>query len=152
MINLGKIRATSIKTVQHLILPPPGNVRQEASLQWQMESMMRAAEEYEKEFCNQKGEPPSSLTSQELRGVKEVRNMVQDGRAVVFPTDKSGMMCIDSLDNYSEALSVHTANAEIIDRKQVEKLETKMNQHLKWDILFTIIQTIFYGLGWKNWL
>ena len=71
-INLGKIRATSIKTVQHLILPPPGNVRQEASLQWQMESMMRAAVEYEKEFCNQRGEPPSNLTSKELRGMKEL--------------------------------------------------------------------------------
>ena len=46
-------------------------------------------------------------------------------------TDKSGRFTIDSLENYSEFISVHSANDDKVDIQNVEYLETKLNDNLR---------------------
>ena len=67
----------------------------------------------------------------EREGLKETRNKIKEKEIVVSKTDKSGLLCADSISNYKEAEKVHTKDDKSVDWKTVQKIESNMNEHLK---------------------
>ena len=67
----------------------------------------------------------------EREGLKETRNKIKEKEIVVSKTDKSGLLCADSISNYKEAVKVHTKDDKSVDWKTVQKIESNMNEHLK---------------------
>ena len=49
---------------------------------------------------------------------------------VVFTTDKSAKLTVDSVANYMEALDKHSGDDVIIEDAKVKDIEKNMNQHL----------------------
>ena len=132
VINYGKVRATNLPTCQRLIDPRPGNANQEASLEGTKEKLMQVVDDYIKEQMDKsKKHVPGNLTQKERRGVKDLKKMVEDRKLVVSKSDKSGVLTLDSVENYIQCLEPHTANDVIIDRKKVTEIEKNLNQHLK---------------------
>ena len=72
----------------------------------------------------------SNLTEEEKLGLKELKALVNNKEAVIFKTDKTSKLSIDTLDNYSEELKVHIENDTVISREECVKIENKMNQSL----------------------
>ena len=56
---------------------------------------------------------------------------MKEGEAVVFKSDKSNKLTLDSVENYSEALSVHHSGDTKVDLDQVKSIEKEMNRTLK---------------------
>ena len=65
---------------------------------------------------------PGNLTREERRGMKDLKKMVEEKKLVVSKSDKSGVLTLDSVENYIQSLEPHTANDVIIDRKKVTEI------------------------------
>ena len=77
------------------------------------------------------GWPKNNLEKKEIEGIKEIKDKIKKKELVVFKTDKSSKLCVDDVENYKEAVKVHTKDDEIVDWKTVQKIENNMNDHLK---------------------
>ena len=130
-VDYSKLRATNLPTCTRLKVPKPGSVREEAVMSGLKEKLMDEIRNYVKEECNEKGWPESNLTQSEQAGLRELREKIDKKEIVVFKTDKSGKLAVDTPENYSEAITVHTANDEEIDDSKLRKIETSMNDHLR---------------------
>ena len=74
------------------------------------EKMMDEVRNYVKHDCNDKGWPESNLTRPKQAGLRELKDKIEKKEIVVFKSDKSGKLTVDTPANYSEAISTHTVN------------------------------------------
>ena len=56
-----------------------------------------------------------------MSGKKELQGKIRDQSLVVFKTDKSGKLCADSVDNYTEAVKKHIDDDIQVDWEQVKR-------------------------------
>ena len=80
-------------------------------------------EEYIETECDDKGQV------KERKGLKQIKDMRNEGKAMVFPTDKSGKFCIDTYENYVAGMEEHVIKDRIITRKEKEKIIRQLNGH-----------------------
>ena len=128
-VDYSKLRATNLPTCTRLKVPPPGTVRQEAVMAGLKEKMMDEVRNYVKHDCNDKGWPESNLTRPEQAGLRELKDKIEKKEIVVFKSDKSGKLTVDTPANYSEAISTHTVNDSEITDSELRKIENSMNDH-----------------------
>ena len=60
-----------------------------------------------------------------------MKERIKTGEAVVFKSDKSNKLTVDSLEKYTEALSVHTSKDTKIEMERVKQIEKEMNRTQK---------------------
>ena len=128
VLNQGNLRATDIPTVQSYVKPQPSSIKNENSIQNALDGFERVVNKYIKEVGDNS---PSILTSEEKTGLKELKKKISDKEWVVFKSDKSGRLTVDSIENYSKDLKIHTTLDTIISRKDLENLEENFNKNLK---------------------
>ena len=126
-LNMGNVYNTDLPTCQYYIPPRPASLDIETCLQTAREELCNVTNNYIKKT---EGKAQSNLTEDEKKGIKELKTMVANKEAVIFKTDKTSKLSIDTLENYSEELKAHTVTDSVIDRSEVERIENKMNQNL----------------------
>ena len=126
-LNMGNIYNTDLPPCQYYIPPRPASLDVETCLQTAREELCKVTENYIKKT---EGKTPSNLTEDERQGIKELKALVTNKEAVIFKTDKTSKLSIDTLENYSEELKTHTRADKIINREESVKIENKMNQNL----------------------
>ena len=126
-LNMGNVYNTDLPTCQYYIPPRPASLDIETCLQTAREELLKVTNNYIKKT---EGKAQSNLTEDEKKGIKELKAMVANKEAVIFKTDKTSKLSIDTLENYSEELKTHTVSDSVIDRDEVERIEKKMNQNL----------------------
>ena len=130
IVNYSLRRVTEYPTVRRLIPPTPACVEIEASMLSMKELLLMKTREYLDEFCDNKGRIKESNLSKEVRtGIKEIKCKIKAGEGVVFTTDKSSRLSMDSVENYNEALMKHVQGDSIADEKEVDKAELEMSRH-----------------------
>ena len=92
--------------------------------------MIDKVKEYTSQHCNETGWTKSNLSNEEMDGMKEAKAKIENKECVFFKTDKSSKLCVDSVENYSEALGEHTVGDRVIDWDEVSSIEKLMNNHL----------------------
>ena len=127
----GKLIATDLPTIPRHHLPPPSTLKNETILANLKEKLINVARRYRSEFCNAKGFPKSNLTQQERSGIKELKDKINKKECVVFKSDKSSRLTVDSTDNYIEAIGKHTQTDIVIDQKTVKQIENRLNDNLR---------------------
>ena len=50
---------------------------------------------------------------------------------MVFSSDKSSKLTVDTVENYTKAILKHSKDDLVTEKKKVMEIERKMNQHLK---------------------
>ena len=70
-----------------------------------------------------------NLSAEQKRGLKSLRKKQKDEQIVIFQTDKSGKMSIDTPENYIEAARPHIEKDTIITEKEYEDIEKLVNAH-----------------------
>ena len=131
-INYASMRATEIPTVQRLYLPNPGTIEEEVVMENIKMKMINTAREYKKKYCDEKGYIKNhNLSKEETEGLEEVKEKIKNGEIVVFATDKSGRLSIDTPNNYTEAVLEHTTNDIEISSEGVKQRENKINLHMR---------------------
>ena len=130
-VDYGKLIATDLPTIPRHHLPKPSSIKNESVMANLKEEFMTVVHEYRSEFCNEKGYPQSNLTTQERAGIKELKAKVANNECVIFKTDKSSKLTVDSTENYIQAISKHTEGHKVIDNAVVKHIEKKLNDNLK---------------------
>ena len=57
--------------------------------------------------------------------------MIDNNQIVVTRSDKSGELCVDSIENYEEAVKKHIGDDREIDWDRVKQIENELNKHYK---------------------
>ena len=104
------MRATDLPTCARLKFPKPAPMRVETVMQNIKDKLLVVTQEYRNKSCNENGWPESNLTTNEIKGLKEIKKKMNEKEIVVTKFDKSCELCVDSLQNYSDAVKVHTAD------------------------------------------
>ena len=125
------MRATELPTCPRLILPKPASLRVETALQNIKDKMLDKIAEYKEKNCDSKGYTKSNLTESEMKGMQELRSKMNNKEIVVSKTDKTGELCVDTIENYSEAVKVHTENDRKVGWEEVQNIEKSMIDHLR---------------------
>ena len=71
------------------------------------------------------------MTSKEREGIKELKQKVNNGECVIFKSDKSSKLTIDSTENYKTAIGKQTEGHQVIDQTKVKQIENKLNDNLR---------------------
>ena len=74
---------------------------------------------------------PSILSQEEKTGIKEIKDKISKKELVVFKSNKSGRLTVDSVENYSNDLKSHSEADHVITRKELEHSEENFNKNLK---------------------
>ena len=82
-------------------------------------------EDYVKSHSNKQ----KNLTTEQKKGIRSLKQRRDRGEIVVFQTDKSMKMAVDSANNYIESMKTHVEKDEIISEKDHKEIERLMNAH-----------------------
>ena len=81
--------------------------------------------------CRGKIECIENLTVSERRGLKKLAKRVKNKEIVIWLTDKSGKMCVSTVEKYEEAGEAHTEHDEKVSWEDVEEVQKDIKCHMK---------------------
>ena len=121
--NYKLARSTDLPFNISTYMPKSLEATEEVKLQCLKRELMKITEMYNR---NTKS-ALSNLSQAQKEGLKSLKQRQDDNEIVVFQTDKSGKIVVDSLENYIEAAKPHIGNDEIITLSEYN--EKKINAH-----------------------
>ena len=132
-VKFSAVRATDMKHNKHIEMPDPGDPDEEATIQFQKQETLTATKRYISDNCNSKGsiKGASNLTDDEIKGCKEIKEGIKSKGWLLYETDKSGKLCIDTLENYKLAMSKHIEGDQEVNTKKVLSSEKSLNEHAR---------------------
>ena len=132
-VKFSAVRATDMKHNKHIEMPDPGDPDEEATIQFQKQETLTATKRYISDNCNSKGsiKGASNLTDDEIKGYKEINEGIKSKGWLLYETDKSGKLCIDTLENYKLAMSKHIEGDQEVTTKKVLSSEKSLNEHAR---------------------
>ena len=130
-LDMAMVRATDLPTADRVILPGPArDRRKEVMIQLTKEEMMHDVRVYMAMNCLEDGQQKETcLPAGCSRGIKSLQQKSKEGELVIFKTDKSDRMCVDTLDNYDNAMKEHVENDATVTKEEYTKVEEEMNGH-----------------------
>ena len=121
--NYKLARSTDLPFNISTYMPKSLEATEEVKLQCLKMELMKITEMYTR---NTKS-ALSNLSQAQKEGLKSLKQRRDDNEIVVFQTDKSGKIVVDSPENYIEAAKPHIGNDEIITLSEYN--EKKINAH-----------------------
>ena len=128
-----KKRTTDVKTNQRVYLPQPRPLREEAELSVRNDAWEAEIRKYRKEFCDEEGLilAGCNLTESERRGLKKLKKRAEDGDIVIGTTDKSGKLCVSSMESYIRQGRKHVGDDREVDWPEIYRIRKRMSCHAK---------------------
>ena len=131
-LNYANLRATDIPTVSRIFPPKPASVKIEKVIDNIKVKLLETVAEYSEKHCDSKGKiKEQNITREEEKALKNLKKDIKEKKIIVSTTDKSGRFCVDSPENYMEAVMKHTRNDLEVENERVKQVENKMNQHMR---------------------
>ena len=110
-------------------MPKPAPMRKEVLIQGKIIELINAFNLYVAEHCNEKGvhQDSSNLTPAERRGRQEIRDGIENHEWVLYATDKSGKLVLDTHTNFINSMKPHFETQEEVTISQVHEKEKILN-------------------------
>ena len=107
----------------------PAPIANEIQIQAMKERHVNTVNRYVNHHCDVKGVMKGSqnLSESELNGMKQIREEIETKGWHLYQTDKSGRMCLDTIQNYVNCMSGHTVKDEIVTAKRIREAEQILN-------------------------
>ena len=125
-MDFTKLRPTMVKNNPRVSLPKNRPLKEEAKLIHRRTTVEEEVSEYTKEQSD-----TDDLTAAERRGVAKLRKRILDGEIVVYETDKSGKLCVATIEAYEKQGDVHAREDKIVTWEEVEDKQKEIVGHLK---------------------
>ena len=108
-MDLAKGRSTDLPGAKDLKLPGPVGLRDEIKIQCRSQTYMDTLINYMCNHCDNKGicEDSNNLTQKERAGLDELREVIKSKGWIVYTTDKSGKMVLDTKENFLSCMEEH---------------------------------------------
>ena len=126
-LDLRYLRSTDLPFNSYVHMPPPLKEDEEIKFQNLKRDLIKTAGAYIKETDLKRGNKAyENLSEVESKGLA---SLMEREDIVIFQTDKSGRMAVDSKPNYIEATAPHIANDSIIDDETHARAQKQANAH-----------------------
>ena len=124
--NFKNMRATDLPFNKRICLPEPVDDATEIVL-YDLKLRLKEATRTVKS----RSETPESvnLTKQEQSGISSLKKKVADKEIVIFQTDKSGRVSVDTPENYRIAMQSHFVSDPVISQERTNSIEKVLNAH-----------------------
>ena len=124
-IDFRKLASTDLPFNCRVYLPEALEEKKEVEMHMLKEKLTVLVEEYTKNNKTAK----RNLTKEQKQGIKRLRERREEGEIVIYQTDKSAELTVDSSENYIRSMETHTENDEVISEKNNKDIEKLMNAH-----------------------
>ena len=81
------------------------------------------------EFAETKEVALTNLTDEQKKGLAELKKRGKNDEIVVFQTDKSGKLAVDTPENYKETATPHIEGDEVVTEEEYDATEKLINAH-----------------------
>jgi hypothetical protein len=128
-VDFARVRATEMTHNKWITLPKPVKIRAEIKIQEQRLETIDEVKKYVKEMCDEEGtiKESENLTETELAGLKEIQHGIKTLGWMLYTTDKSNSLVLDTKVNFIECMEDHYKNDTIVDVKVIENAEKDIN-------------------------
>ena len=140
-INFKNMKATELKSNKRVNMVGNGDIHFETKSENLKVELMKTTRKYMNENKD-KNLQFYNLALDEKEGLKECKSNVDEGKAVIFETDKSKKFSINTPENYKKDMEIHIEKDKVVDKKFVNKITRMFNETTK--SLVTIL-----GIGEK---
>ena len=128
--NYSNLRVTELPTVQRLYPPKSSTINKEVSMLSLKDKILRKVSDYKEKKCNDKGWIRNgNISKEQASGLKQIKERMKNKEVVVFSSDKSSKLTVDTVENYTKAIMKHAKDDLITDKKKVMEIERKMNHY-----------------------
>ena len=124
VFDFRKAKSTNLPFNSWSNMPSKINNRKEIQLQELKCSLMDKTEEYTKKHKNEM----ANLSREQIEGARSLSERINKKEIIVYQTDKSGKLSVDTVDNYIEASKAHFQD-KTISKKEARRVETEINAH-----------------------
>ena len=130
-VDMTKVRATDLPACKDMMMPGPAKIRDELVIQTEIQSYMDTLDEYLHRQCDSKGVIKDSevLTEEEKAGLDELKDGIENRGWMVYSTDKSGKIVLDTKENFLLCMREHYEKDEIVTPEIVRKGEFNLNNY-----------------------
>ena len=124
-IDFRRTKSTSLKHNKVIYLPDPVEGKAERKIQDQREEVVDIVREY----AGRNIKTISNLTPQEELGRQEIKAGIRDKGWILYNTDKSGRLVLDTKENFLKAMEVHVRDHRIVSLEDIREAEKIINNH-----------------------
>merc|ERR1711954_395170 len=127
------MRVTDLQANKVISQPRDVPEQEELKIQNRKVASLQATRRYVAEECEDNLLPTGghNLTRQEAMGRKEIVNGIKSRGWMLYETDKSDKMVLDTVENFVEAMRPHYQNHRISSLEEVAESERLMSNHSK---------------------
>ena len=94
-----------------------------------LQNLKRELMSFTKDYQTSNKSNTHNITDEQQQGVKSLIARRKAKEIVIFQTDKSGAMSVDTPENYCKAAETHIASDNVITKKQYKDIEKQFNAH-----------------------
>ena len=124
-IDMRNLSSTDLPFNSRVYLPEGLDENTELEMHMLKNKLKTTVEEYERSNKTMR----KNLTAEQKRGIKSLKERRENGEIVIYQTDKSAKMAVDTAENYKKSMEPHVENDEIISKKDNKDIEKLMNAH-----------------------
>ena len=132
-VNFSRLRVTQFKSNKVIFMPSPLDARDEVKIESQRFDTLDTLGNFLRTKCDDKGVPRGSenLTRQEMLGRQEILKGVRDRGWMLYATDKSGKLVLDTKENFLKSMEPHFKSDIPATMSDVKSSEVLLNAHTK---------------------
>ena len=127
------IRVTQLQFNKLIHMPEAGSWSEEVTIMRQQLETLEVIDDYIMTECDSSGKPFESLnlTKMEALGRKEILEGVKSKKYLLYGTDKSEKLVLDTPANFMNAMAPHIRDHFKVSLEEVENSEKVLNNHSK---------------------
>ena len=134
-LDFRKAKSTDLPFNIKTYIPEPLDVNEEICLQALKQELLDTT----KTYCKNNKIVMSNLNASERNGVNSLLKKSRNRECVLFQTDKTGIMSVDTVDNYIKSAEMHVKDDKMIDKEKYGIFEKEINAHSNfWVTMFNI--------------
>ena len=124
-----KRRVTDLDECSRVTLPKPLPTKEENLIEIRRSIHSQIYNDYRRERCKKDGKQESNLTEEQEKGLKSLNKRLEEEEIIILKTDKSGKLCVATVEEYIKMGKVHAGKDKLIIMKDIEDMEKEINGH-----------------------
>ena len=124
LLDLQNMKATDLKNNKRVIIQRTDDDEADIKRSYLKDALKDVFLNYRKEHCDQFGNIiENNLDVKQQETIRKLKTKIQNEELVCYTTDKTGNLVLDTIENYSNKLSKHIKEDDIINDKKVKSVE-----------------------------
>ena len=124
-VDFSNLRVTQLNCNKVINMPKPRPDREEIQIESENIVLLDAFDLFAEENCNEEGiiKNSKNLTAAQCAGRKEIQQGIQEKGWMLYTTDKSGKLVLDTVENFNRAMEPHYLGEQEVTIQQVHQSE-----------------------------